>query len=179
MFTDRFTFNTDVTMDGNGTNYTILHGTKTQQIKNFNKTNNFVYKKTISIQFYKTFGIIKKQIGFGDIIEFITKYTGIKYLIIKITKGNCGCERRRKKFNNILQIPYYVLYFEDSFVDDLNLNKFKNIFKNIFKKKNIVTSKDAVWVENLKKEKIKKAEGPKKPCGCGATKQIITQTQQK
>ena len=41
-----------------------------------------------------------KQIkGLGDIIEFFTTITGIKYLVDKIWKGDCGCIRRRDILN--------------------------------------------------------------------------------
>jgi len=40
----------------------------------------------------------------GNLVELITTYTGIKYLVdtyhsIRGTK--CGCDKRRKKFNEI------------------------------------------------------------------------------
>lgn len=42
----------------------------------------------------------------GDIIHTITKYTGIKFLVnLVVVKWlgyeSCGCEERRKKFNQI------------------------------------------------------------------------------
>lgn len=42
--------------------------------------------------------------GLGDLIYYITKYTGIKYIVnyySKITGKDCGCDDRRKKFNEI------------------------------------------------------------------------------
>ena len=42
---------------------------------------------------------MKQLIGLGDIIELATKYSGIKWLVDKIWKGNCGCIRRRDSLN--------------------------------------------------------------------------------
>ena len=36
----------------------------------------------------------------GDDIEKITKFTGIKSLVDRATKGNCGCGARKEKLNN-------------------------------------------------------------------------------
>ena len=37
----------------------------------------------------------------GDIIERITYYTGIKFLVKKIWGVDCGCDERQKKLNDI------------------------------------------------------------------------------
>jgi len=41
----------------------------------------------------------------GDCIAIITKYTGIKWLVKKITKmigiEDCGCDKRQEKLNEI------------------------------------------------------------------------------
>lgn len=40
----------------------------------------------------------------GDLIFYITKYTGIKFLVDKYHKmrgTKCNCDKRRKKFNEI------------------------------------------------------------------------------
>lgn len=42
--------------------------------------------------------------GLGDSIDKITKATGIKAVVKKATKGGCGCEKRRKKLNELF--PY-------------------------------------------------------------------------
>lgn len=43
--------------------------------------------------------------GLGDYIEVITKYTGIKWLVEKVTKllgyESCGCENRKQALNNL------------------------------------------------------------------------------
>ena len=36
----------------------------------------------------------------GDDIEKITKATGVKALVDKVTKGGCGCAARKEKLNN-------------------------------------------------------------------------------
>jgi len=42
--------------------------------------------------------------GLGDSIDKITTVTGIKAVVKKATNGGCGCERRRKKLNDLF--PY-------------------------------------------------------------------------
>tara|TARA_R110000824_G_scaffold307783_1_gene495396 strand:- start:1554 stop:1697 length:144 start_codon:yes stop_codon:yes gene_type:complete len=41
----------------------------------------------------------------GDFIEKITTYTGIKWLVKKITKmfgiEDCGCDKRKNKLNDV------------------------------------------------------------------------------
>ncbi len=42
--------------------------------------------------------------GLGDLIYYITKYTGIKWLVDKYHNHwgtDCGCDDRRKKLNEI------------------------------------------------------------------------------
>jgi hypothetical protein len=42
--------------------------------------------------------------GLGDSIEKITRATGIKNLVEKITNGDCGCDKRKEKLNK--KFPY-------------------------------------------------------------------------
>lgn len=40
--------------------------------------------------------------GLGDLVFYITKYTGIQWIVHKFHKATgfeCGCQRRRKKWN--------------------------------------------------------------------------------
>ena len=37
----------------------------------------------------------------GDLIEKITTYTGIKWIVKKIWGDDCGCDERRKKLNQM------------------------------------------------------------------------------
>ena len=37
----------------------------------------------------------------GNIIETITTYTGIKWIVKKIWKEVCGCDERKENLNNI------------------------------------------------------------------------------
>jgi len=41
---------------------------------------------------------MKKFKGVGDIIAFILKWTGIKY-IVKLINPNCNCDQRQEKIN--------------------------------------------------------------------------------
>jgi len=42
--------------------------------------------------------------GLGDSIEKITRATGIKSMVEKVTKGGCGCGERRDSLNRVF--PY-------------------------------------------------------------------------
>jgi hypothetical protein len=37
----------------------------------------------------------------GDFIYYITKYTGIRWVVKKILGNDCGCDQRRDKYNDI------------------------------------------------------------------------------
>lgn len=42
--------------------------------------------------------------GLGDLVYYITKYTGIRYIVKKISKlmgKDCGCDKRRNDWNDI------------------------------------------------------------------------------
>ena len=37
----------------------------------------------------------------GGFIYYITKYTGIRWVVKKIWGNDCGCDQRRDKYNDI------------------------------------------------------------------------------
>jgi len=37
----------------------------------------------------------------GDFIYYITKYTGIRWVVKKIWGDRCGCDERQDKYNDI------------------------------------------------------------------------------
>jgi len=37
----------------------------------------------------------------GDLIELITTYTGIKWIVKKIWREDCGCDERQEQLNDI------------------------------------------------------------------------------
>ena len=42
--------------------------------------------------------------GLGYLVFYFTKYTGIRYIVKRISKlmgKDCGCDERRNKWNNI------------------------------------------------------------------------------
>tara|TARA_R100001443_G_scaffold62858_2_gene72796 strand:- start:1145 stop:1420 length:276 start_codon:yes stop_codon:yes gene_type:complete len=53
------------------------------------------------------------SVGLGDLVETVTKYTGIKLVVSKIskkTKKDCGCKSRKTRWNRIrLRSPIKVL----------------------------------------------------------------------
>ncbi len=42
--------------------------------------------------------------GLGDTVAKMTAATGVRSFVKKVTKGECGCEGRRKKLNHLF--PY-------------------------------------------------------------------------
>ena len=42
-----------------------------------------------------------KKMKLGDLIETITTYTGIKWLVKKIWGDDCGCDERKEALNKI------------------------------------------------------------------------------
>jgi len=154
MFNTEFTFNTSVGY-GQNDNSQIVTDKQierlTRQNNNINK--NILFKKTLSISFYKTFVVLKQKIGLGDIVDFITKITGIKWLIIKLTKGNCGCEKRKNLFNKWLTIPFVYIKIVDTIFEESVIMDHSKIKKSGVKIK-----------PNTKTEQVKKG------CGCGRKK---------
>ena len=43
----------------------------------------------------------KYRMGLGDLIEWFTKKTGIKWLVEKIWGKDCGCDKRKEKANQV------------------------------------------------------------------------------
>lgn len=142
-----------------------------------------VYNKAISISYNRLFYIKKSKIGFGDAIDYITHITKIKDLIIYLTKGNCGCEERRKLFNKWFSFPWYTIKSRELYIQDKDVIKhIKNAKKH--KKKlpslkekfekmqktfepKIVNKKVETAEEVVQKPKPKPIEpGKVKGCGC-------------
>ena len=127
---------------------------------------NFTIKKVIKIH--------KHIIGSGDIIDYFTTITGIKRFIIYITKGNCGCEARRKKFNKLLTIPYYTISITNfSYIDEI-VSGYK---KESVKLKSYSTSVDQISAEHMeghiamfKPKPTFVAQTKKSGCGCANKK---------
>jgi hypothetical protein len=78
-------------------------------------------------------------IGLGDIVDFFTKKLYIKNLIMYLTNGNCGCEKRRILFNKIIKFPYKLqiksrqLYFDDyETIEEIKNTKTKITTKKTF-----------------------------------------------
>jgi hypothetical protein len=47
---------------------------------------------------------VQKSRGLGDTVDKFTTATGIKAIVKKAAKGDCGCEKRRNKLNDLF--PY-------------------------------------------------------------------------
>lgn len=127
-----FTFNTTGSINSKD-NFKVYLDEKGNIIKNDLEYG--IYNKIIEINFNKLFMVKLNYIGLGDVIDFITTITGIKKLIIFLTKGNCGCEKRRIKFNKWFKFYYLTFGFRKLYMDDsailknsnfINPNKIKN-----------------------------------------------------
>lgn len=126
-----FTFNTTGMLGSVGKPLQLFLDEK-GNIINRNKIEYGVYNKIISLEFKKVLMIRKHQIGFGDIIDWITTITKIKNLIIYLTKGNCGCEQRRIKFNRWFKFYWFSIKFRNIYSDDYNIIPIqKTLVKNI------------------------------------------------
>jgi hypothetical protein len=146
-----------------------------------------VYNKIINFQFKKLLMIKKNKIGLGDVIDWITTVTKIKNFIIYITKGNCGCEERRIKFNKWFKFYWFSLKFRDIYANDYyivpkqKIMLKKAVFSNRKKKDNSAAMEmlnfatPSIITPPIKSiDEITKAKQNylkvKKPCGCGAKK---------
>jgi hypothetical protein len=52
-----------------------------------------------------------RWLGLGDLVYLITKYTGISWLVHKVslsTGFECGCFERRQRWNNRLMLRWLV-----------------------------------------------------------------------
>lgn len=59
-----------------------------------------------------------KSLGLGDIVESITKTTGIKKLVEFIGGEDCGCQERKEKLNNVrLRFPVVRCFTEEQYND--------------------------------------------------------------
>jgi hypothetical protein len=129
-YATNFTFNSSGSFSGQQ-NYKIFYE-QDGTLRGLSKKPYGDYNFLIDVNIQKLFYIVVLHVGFGDIIDFFTKKLYIKNLVMYITKGNCGCEARRKKFNKFLQIPYWIqIKSRPSHVDDRdNINEIKLARKN-------------------------------------------------
>ena len=180
--------NGTLSIDPNVVNEKLIDKEKYQN--DIEEQKNYLYYKVINLNF-KFQKVFKIKLNFvslhiGDIIDYITKKTGIKKLIIKLTNGNCGCEARRIKFNKWFQIPILSFKF-----DKLNFKNKMDIVIDEESKEDVIKQtkiKNEELIEQVKLNMINKHYGiennlyvhnnsndtstNKKPggCGCGAKK---------
>jgi len=138
-------------------------------IINRNKVEYGVYNKIIDLEFKKVLLIKKHYIGLGDVIDLVTKITKIKDLIIYLTKGNCGCEARRIKFNKWFKFYWFSFKFRQIYSDDYNIiPRQKALVNNVIpvevprheQEHRVVTPTQKPVTENQ----------VKRSCNCGAKK---------
>lgn len=167
----QFVFNSTGEMVSNYKPFQLFSDSK-GTILNKNHIEYGVYNKIIDIEFKKLLMIKKHIIGFGDVIDWITKKTKIKNLIMFVTNGNCGCEERKIFFNKWIKFYWFSIHFRKIYSEDKYVVKDQKILlKNLLpiqigepiKKKPHKTIK----IQSPKIEPIiTKTE--KKSCGCNA-----------
>jgi hypothetical protein len=132
----------------------VIDLTNKQDIDKLNKQRKESHKKSFSLKF----GIRQKP--FGDMIDFITRKTGIKWLITKLFK-ECGCEKRRQYFNKWnLYIPF--LHIDNKFPIPIDI-KVEKLVTTVLDNGN--NEEDKPIPRNLLQKQ-------KKPCSCGANQGI-------
>ena len=175
-----------VPLDYEETNFSASSIDQIRYQESKNNKKKYWYYKVINFEFKKSLIIYsqKYSLHIGDIIDFITKHTGIKKLIIYLTKGNCGCEARRKKFNQWFFVKLPIIKFVNhSYSDkvDITLKITEKKHKELINKINFDTTVKQTK-EQLKQEMFEKLYGnvsgvkekpnveteAKKGCGCGA-----------
>lgn len=133
----------------------VIDLTNKQDIDKLNKQRKQAHKKSFSLKF----GI--KQNSFGDVIDSITRKTGIKWLITKLFK-ECGCEKRRQYFNKWnLYIPF--LYIDNKFSNPKDI-KVSELVTTVLDNGNNNEEDKPIPRNLLQKQK--------KPCSCGANQTI-------
>lgn len=199
MFNDNvFVSNVSVTSDGTNTFYVPESDKFSPEEVDFKKLaeiqkekNKLFYYKAFEwkLEFKKTFNfdVVFVSLHIGDIIDFITRMTGIKKLIVKLTNGNCGCEARRKKFNKWFALPLIKIWFsEHDMLDQYELDrkyqkslrrklaakqrmlqKYEEVKENIIEQAEIQSKSNSVGLE----DHLNRMAAPKTPapggCGCG------------
>ncbi len=110
----------------------------------------------------------KQSKGLGDTVEKITKATGIKKVVDKvteITKTNCGCDEKQEKLNKLF--PYQKLecltedefnYLYDYFEKSINAitpdvqRRMVEIYNRVFGEKVQITACGSCFLNNVHKK---------------------------
>lgn len=167
-----FTFNTTGEMGSHMKPFQLFLD-ENGNIINRNSVEYGIYNKIIIIDFKKVLMLKKHFIGLGDIIDWITTITKIKNLIIYLTKGNCGCEQRRIKFNKLFKFYWFSIKFREIYSDDLYvIPRQKTFLKNLAIKEKIIVPNNSQ--QQLPIQPININQTNKKPikrsCGCASKK---------
>jgi len=163
-----FTFNTTGMMGSAGKPLQLFLD-ENGNIINRNKVEYGSYNKIIDFEFKKVLLLKKHYVGLGDVIDWITKITKIKNLIIYLTRGNCGCEARRIKFNKWFKFYWFTIKFRQIYSDDYNI-----IPKQVALIKNMIPVESEIHEQEHKKAPV--AQNPlttsqiKRSCNCGTKK---------
>jgi len=63
--------------------------------------------------------------GLGDIVELITRYTGIKWVVKKIWDKGCGCDERQEVLNKIVPLKKPDIYIRPPMMPPIPTKKEK------------------------------------------------------
>lgn len=144
-------------------------------ILNKNNIEYGVYNKILDFEFKKVLMIKKHSIGLGDIVDWLTKITKIKDLIIYLTKGNCGCEQRRILFNKWVRFNWFSVKFREIYAADSYIIKYqKHLLKEIIpiemsENQKMNNIKNKILTHNPSYNLPDSSDPPiKRSCGCGA-----------
>lgn len=188
MYSDSPSGTISIPLDYHSNDFNTNHIDKTKYEHSKLNKKNYLYYKPINFEFKKSLVLYfqKYSLHIGDLIDIITRYTGIKKLVIRLTNGNCGCEARRKKFNEIFFVKLPIIKFISLSYSDMvdvalnNANKrHEQLIKNMNVKKEEELNRDQLKeqifknlygnISNNPQSAIPKPpEQPKKGCGCGA-----------
>ena len=128
----------------------VIDLTDKKEIDDLNTYRKQSHKKSISLKL----GIYQRPLG--DVIDSITKKTGIKWLVTKLFK-ECGCEKRRQYFNKWkIYIPF--LYLDNKLAPPKDIKPAELVTINL--DTNNQEEHKPISRSLLKKQK--------KPCNCGA-----------
>lgn len=168
-----FSFNSTGQMEGGSIKPFQLFLDEKGTISNRTNIEYGIYNKIVNIEYKKVFMIQKHFIGIGDIVDWITKITKIKDLIVYITKGNCGCEQRRIKLNKWFKIYWLSIKFRQIYADDYRIiPQQKKLLKEIINKPlKEVKEIDPKYMVKSSQKPINEIQ-QKKSCGCGSRRNI-------
>lgn len=94
-------------------------------------------KRTKEYKKWKASFEADNKVGLGDVVEKITKATGIKKIVKSVFGEDCGCDERKKALNKIR-------FFSQRNVECLTEEEYFTLEHWFSKERNVVTTQDQV-----------------------------------